>query len=59
METIMHEQYPLIYDMLKCAGHTPEKAIEILIDAGRGDNHALRWIKLLRNSGWMYRIQQK
>lgn len=34
-----------IYNMLKRAGHSPSKAAEILLDASRGDELALTWIR--------------
>ena len=40
-------KYPRIYKLLKLAGHSPAKAIEILIEAKRGDLHALKWIKMI------------
>jgi hypothetical protein len=36
------------YETLKAAGHSPAKAAEIVLDAGRGDAHALRWISICR-----------
>lgn len=36
--------YPHIYRMLKAWGHSHEKAIEIILDAARGDLHRRRWI---------------
>lgn len=36
--------YRHTYAMLKRAGHTPAKAAEIVLDASRGDRHALRWV---------------
>lgn len=39
--------HPLIYSLLKKQGHDPAKAAEILLDAKRGDKHALKWIGLL------------
>ena len=43
----MHTNYPRIYILLKKAGHTPFKAVEILLDASRGDGHALAWVWVL------------
>jgi len=40
-------RYPIIYDLLKRAGHSPAKAIEIILDAKRGDAHAMVWIRLI------------
>lgn len=37
-----------IYLMLKAAGHTPAKAIEIILDAKRGDRLAIDRIKGIR-----------
>jgi hypothetical protein len=34
--------------MLKKNGHTPGKALEILIEAKRGDDLALDWIRYMR-----------
>ena len=33
----MDERYPRIYRLLKDAGHYPAKAVELLLDAKRGD----------------------
>jgi hypothetical protein len=44
--------YNRIYARLRDFGHTPTKALEILIDARRGDRHALQWIRLVRNHSW-------
>ena len=43
----MNERYPRIYRLLKDAGHDPAKAVELLLDAKRGDEWALTWIKML------------
>lgn len=43
----MHEKYPRIYGLLKEAGHSAAKALEIVIDAKRGDRFARGWIGLL------------
>ena len=43
----MSERYPLVYRLLKDAGHDPAKAVELLLDAKRGDEWALTWIKML------------
>lgn len=40
-------KYALVYKMLKAAGHSPAKAAEIVLDASRGDEHAISWIKVL------------
>lgn len=44
--------YPRVYTMLKGAGHAPSKAIEIIIDARRGDRFAIKWIRTLRAGRW-------
>lgn len=36
-----------IYEILKRAGHSPYKAAEIALDAKRGDEYALAWIRSL------------
>lgn len=36
-----------VYEMLKRAGHSPLKAIEIILDASRGEEHALVWIRII------------
>jgi len=41
------QNYPQIYRMLKRNGHSPAKAVEILLDAKRGDAYALQWITTL------------
>jgi len=38
----------LTYLLLKRAGHGSAKACEIILDASRGDQWALFWIKMLR-----------
>ena len=43
-----------VYEMLKVYGHTPLKAAEIVLDASRGDRHALTWVKVIRRSGRPY-----
>ena len=35
---------------LKDAGHDPAKAVELLLDAKRGDEWALIWIRVLRRN---------
>jgi hypothetical protein len=37
-------RYMRIYRLLKRQGHSPSKAVEILLDAKRGQEHALNWI---------------
>jgi hypothetical protein len=39
--------YSRTYELLKRSGHSAFKAAEILLDASRGDQHALTWIKIL------------
>lgn len=39
--------HPHIYQLLKQQGHTPDKAAEITLDAGRGDEHSRLWIRTL------------
>ena len=46
----MSERYPLVYRLLKDAGHDPAKAAELLLDAKRGDEWALIWIRVLRRN---------
>lgn len=36
-----------IYRMLVNNGHSPVGALDVLVDARRGKDHAIRWIKLL------------
>lgn len=38
------------YEALKIAGHSPAKALEIVIDARRGDRIAKDWIEAARKS---------
>jgi len=44
----MDQKYPRAYRALKNAGHSPMKAAEILLDASRGNERALLWIKIIR-----------
>jgi hypothetical protein len=44
----MGAKYPRIYAMLIRQGHTAFKALEILIDAKRGQWWAIGWIRLLK-----------
>lgn len=44
----MTEKYPRIYDLCKRAGHSAKAALEIIIDAKRGNKKAIRWIRILR-----------
>ena len=46
----MSERYPLVYRLLIDAGHDPAKAVELLLDAKRGDEWALIWIRVLRRN---------
>lgn len=39
--------FPFIYRQLKRFGHTPAKALEIILDAKRGDRFAFLWIKMV------------
>jgi hypothetical protein len=34
------------YEVLKAYGHSPFKALEISLDAKRGDGHALLWLAI-------------
>lgn len=34
------------YETLKLLGHTPAKTVEIMLDAKRGDKHALGWVDM-------------
>lgn len=36
------------YELLKLWGHSPAKAAEIVLDAKRGDRHALQWVRIAR-----------
>ncbi len=40
-----HVKYKRVYAALKRVGHTPAKALELLIDASRGDRLALLWVR--------------
>lgn len=42
-----HMKYRRVYRMLVDFGHSPIKAAEIIIDAGRGKQHALQWIWII------------
>jgi hypothetical protein len=37
----LHERYPRLYAAMKRIGYSPAKAVEILLDASRGDAYAL------------------
>ena len=39
--------YPRTYALLKRAGHSPIKALEIVISASRGEEHALIWLGII------------
>lgn len=41
-------RYPRVHKALTKAGHSPIKAAEIIRDARRKTNGALRWIRLIR-----------
>lgn len=41
-------KYKHTYKLLKDAGHSPLKASQIILDAMRGDELALTWIRNLR-----------
>jgi hypothetical protein len=36
------------YELLKACGHSACKAAEIVLDAKRGDRHAMAWIEIVR-----------
>ena len=40
-------KYQRVFNLLKLNGHTPLSALEIIIDAKRGDRRALYWIRIL------------
>lgn len=40
--------YRCTYEALKAAGHGPVKALEIVIDAMRGNRYALQWIRIVK-----------
>jgi len=45
----MSEEKPMSnYELLELTGFSPIKALEITIDAARGDKYALAWIKACR-----------
>lgn len=50
----MSARYPRTYRLLMGAGHDPATALEILIDAGRGDGWTLYWIKTLHRNRRSY-----
>lgn len=44
-------QYRRIFRMLVAAGHSGEKALEIIIEARRKSRHAVQWIRIVRQWG--------
>ena len=46
-----HERYRRVYAMLKQKGHSAPKALEVIIDASRGNAYATEWIKMQRRRG--------
>lgn len=47
----MHDRYPRVYSALKRQGHDAAKAIEIILEARRGNRHALMWIRAIARLG--------
>lgn len=47
----MTDLYPRVYRLLVGHGHSPAKAIEIILEAMRGDELALEWIRFMRRLG--------
>jgi len=43
-----------VYAMLRLAGHSPESALRVVVDARRGEEFALSWIRMIRRiiTGW-------
>lgn len=39
------------YEALKHYGHSPAKAAEIVLDAKRGNKHALAWLAVVKLRG--------
>jgi hypothetical protein len=39
--------YPRTYALLKRAGHSPLYAARIVLDAMRGDQHAMLWVRIV------------
>jgi hypothetical protein len=39
--------YPRVYALLKRAGHSPLRAAQIVLDAARGDERAVIWIRVV------------
>ena len=52
-------KYLRVYAALKEYGHHPTKAGMIVLDASRGDRHALDWIKVILRSVKDSRKSQK
>lgn len=50
----MTDRYRRSYAMLKRVGHSPTAALRVLLDAHRGEKHALRWVRFMRriDRGW-------
>lgn len=44
----MTDRYRRVYALLVAQGHSPSKAIEIILNAMRGDEFSLLWIKSFR-----------
>lgn len=49
----MTDKYPRVYAMLKWHGHSPVTALQVIVEAKRGNTYALDWIRVLR--GWRKR----
>lgn len=47
----LHDRYLRVYQALKRQGHDAAKAIEIILDARRGDEYALMWIRAIARMG--------
>lgn len=47
----MTDLYPRVYRLLMRNGHSSAKAIEIILEAMRGDESALEWIRFMRRLG--------
>lgn len=39
-----------VYRMLRRTGHSPQTALRVVVDARRGEQFALRWIRLCRSA---------
>lgn len=49
----MKQSHRKTYEALKRQGHSPAKAIEIVLDAKRGNSHALNWCRIvLMSARW-------